>query len=286
VALGVSLKKLKSCTLSYLSNEHSIRDPHRIPDQRWNLELFWPIILHPGLEYLLINFANHNASEVDLQDTSDYRTSGLRVLHLVSCDFGPSAFVKLFGIPRSLEELTITLNDGTAASTLRIDFPAVLAKASAGESLRKFIFLNWLPCDDLSPMIKFAGFKRLAHLVVMAGDVFGLLKAHRIRRVLRLIPEILPPRLETLELAVYMHDTQGDLEGREKGIFKLLVELLRPENKHLVPFLRRLIIARVSRNLVVPDSIVQQCAAVGIGFELPIPTEWFVRDHLLRQMYL
>ncbi|KAI6712472.1 hypothetical protein PZA11_007009 [Diplocarpon coronariae] len=224
---------LKTCSLFYQREDGGY----------WDLQENIHIFGHPTLENLTIHHAKLDERGFSSLEKPWY--TGLKTLHLLSCDIHDDALADLLVLPEALREITIT--QGSEPSPALEESPEyaedyILACVSAQHSLERIV----INCPSLASKnpLKMRDFEQLRMLGVRDHQLFGM-KTPRLQSV------ALPPNLEVLDFL--------DGVGRDEEVLELLCYTI--EKRDL--FARRWKELGICGGREVPERVREACAAFG-----------------------
>jgi hypothetical protein len=111
-------------------------------------------------------------------------------------------------------------------------------------------------------------FEQLTEFSVSAAELFGDTSRRNIETVLQSFADSIPPKIRVLRLYVHRTDLYGDVEGQTEGAWKVLLEMLKPEQKHQVPALREIVLHLFIKDPRIPQSLVSGSTSSGVSVRL------------------
>jgi hypothetical protein len=136
------------------------------------------------------------------------------------------------------------------------------------ETLETLSYVNLRTIPRHHSTHHFAMFTRLKELTVSATELFGDVSRGNIEASLQSLSLSMPPTLQILRLYIHRLDLYGDAEGHVEGVFKVLHDLLKPENKYRVPALCEIILHVYAKDPEVPSPLLFRGAASGVKVRL------------------
>ena len=243
---------------------------HSVDEDRWNLEPFFDLIAHSNLEHLRLVSAYHldEAQRIALQQMPKKRFK-LKKLELCFCAFSDQLLINLFQLPIALEELAVIVRDGECTHGQELFEPAICEPLF--QSLRKIIYISFLPPRSLTEQMRFVRFQCLQHLTITSGDLFGVASEATIPGQLQTMTMRLPASLKTLELLAFKYELEEDTDDQKVGLLSLLREILE-RKQQLLPALKKIVIVALARGVKpskrLGDALNQAATEVGVDYEL------------------